>query len=1278
MIPRIYDRTFENYESNGLGLLRDVIECYVEEESNGIFELFIKYPVDSFLCEYIQRENIIKADASKSLKGQLFRIYHVSKPLDGIISAYARHITFDLANDTLNEDIKLQDMTCQGAGNSMLSRGDFSSKFTIHSDIEMVGNYSMDRKTDCLSAIAGTRGSLIDTFGNGPKLLRDNFDIHILKRRGSDNNVLIAYGKNLTGFELEEDDSDLITRIKPYATYTDDEQNPHIVYGTAVDSSRIDSYSVIRSVWMDFSDKFKEDEEVTQSKLNQMAINYFTNNKCDLPKMTYKVEFELLSQTEEYKDYEILEDIDMDDGVYIFNSKYGIRDQAKVVKTKYNPIAEKYISIELGEPRTSLSNILGNTSGSVTKDEVQDMIDSSINGAEGVAGADGVSIRWQGTFAEHPENPENGWAYYNSTDKKSYVYQGGTWYQMTVDGNDGIDGNDGLSITWQGESTSAPSNPQVNWVYKDTDNGIVYIYTGTAWEVMTYDGNDGIDGTDGSNGLSVFITYNDSEDKPNAPTGDGTTNGWHTDCTDYVIWMSQKIAENATSGEWGTPIRIKGEKGDPGISGSDASFPDTLPDIPRINIDREGFKTISLSWTFNSKPYYTYEIYASQERGFTPTAFDLIYAGVGSSFLHEVECSQTWYYRARVVNTYDHATGFSAEVSATTTKISDAAEYFEEAAIGSALIGDLNADKITSGTIKGDYIDAKNLKIVDGNGNITLYVSSDGTIQNLTLYKRENDGSIIGKIELSAQGMNIFDNNGDIVSYFKTDSSYVKYLAAEIVKAGNLVMDVTKTGMSNNLYVVSEGTYIPEYDKESYFYGIQEAIYYIYDNGKYLSEDITINLEDNLSIIESNLYIPDFLGNGNLIIKFGNRTHITLLGSIVVDNCSAEILFTSNKTYDNINTVDYYDMIGNGMLITNQEPILKGFGNCKITFDSLRLRSYLNSTTGCVEAYDNCNMIVQNCDILNFGYVGFVSEGGEFRIHNSCGITNYVCHGYAGGKAFIPSGIVPSYKLAQYVTNDSYNYYVNTTSSRPIQATTRTFVETAPNGESGGLYDYGKFQTSSSSTTASKLLKGISYITYQRYETSSGTFWEVESTDKIDMGTLGIVNMGDISYFISDTVTVNKVTLYFTAASTHVAESLSGIRFGIMDAEGTSVSTIWSRLNSNPEMAGIDLISASSNSTNWGTLQKGMMYKVELTNGSYLYDNTTARVGDIVLRNETGYGYFSSVTDMFNQLTTNHARGGKFNLGVHFVSYTGEQATLECMDVKLKIEYTDTQVSVEP
>ena len=184
------------------------------------------------------------------------------------------------------------------------------------------------------------------------------------------------------------------------------------------------------------------------------------------------------------------------------------------------------------------------------------------DGADGAEGVAGTSIIWKGYFSSAPSNPQNGWAYKNTTDKKSYVYQDGQWYQMTIDGIDGKNGKDGLSIVWKGDLQTPPSNPQTNWAYRDTNNGRVYIWNGTAWALMVVDGSDGADGAAGSDGLSVFITYNDSTSQPSVPTGNGTTGGWHTNATSAAIWMSQKVAASASDGAWGTPIKIKGDKGD--------------------------------------------------------------------------------------------------------------------------------------------------------------------------------------------------------------------------------------------------------------------------------------------------------------------------------------------------------------------------------------------------------------------------------------------------------------------------------------------------------------------------------------------------------------------------------------------------------------------------------------------------------------------------------------------------------------------------------------------
>ena len=60
-----------------------------------------------------------------------------------------------------------------------------------------------------------------------------------------------------------------------------------------------------------------------------------------------------------------------------------------------------------------------------------------------VYGEDCVSIVWKGNLAVAPLSPQLNWAYYNTVDKKSYIYNGSSWSVMAESGLDGLSGTDG-------------------------------------------------------------------------------------------------------------------------------------------------------------------------------------------------------------------------------------------------------------------------------------------------------------------------------------------------------------------------------------------------------------------------------------------------------------------------------------------------------------------------------------------------------------------------------------------------------------------------------------------------------------------------------------------------------------------------------------------------------------------------------------------------------------------------------------------------------------------
>lgn len=367
MYPRIYKRNEIDFTHNGYGFLKDLTRCEVIEEDNGMFELEGECTVSSFLFEYIQEENIIKAWASEELGEQLFRIYRVQKDLNGYITFNAQHITYDLL-DNFIESIELVDVTCENAINEIFNHCAYKTSFKGYSDISHKGNIIL-QKVNPMEAIKGTRGSICDTFGNGPKVIKDNFNIRVNANRGANNNVLIAYKKNLTGFESEVDTSDLVTVIFPYATIQTEKEIEKASESESVTVTKEEviqlpekyiyskyhqNYNNLKIMPIDFSG----DDVGSVENLRTKANNYFKNSNCDTPKINYKVEFIPLSKTVNYADYKVLETVSMCDKVIVRDYRFDLDVEAQVIKTTHCSLTQKLLSCELGNFKYSLSDVV--------------------------------------------------------------------------------------------------------------------------------------------------------------------------------------------------------------------------------------------------------------------------------------------------------------------------------------------------------------------------------------------------------------------------------------------------------------------------------------------------------------------------------------------------------------------------------------------------------------------------------------------------------------------------------------------------------------------------------------------------------------------------------------------------------------------------------------------------------------------------------------------------------------------------------------------------------
>lgn len=369
------------YQKNGLtkkGVLEDCITANVHERRNADFELLVSYPIGYPLFNDIRVGDVIEAHANDKLRNQKFRIYNIQKFLKTRIMIRCRHISFDAAFDKV-DGISLTNASCEYALNEIFRNSVFSKHYRGFSDIINAQDYNMPNES-VQRAIVGAKGSIIDTYGVGAEILRDNYNIHVLQHRGRDNGVVIAYGDNLTGFDATEDDTKVLTRVRGYVK-RHEEGKEVVVYGDYIVSDKEGLYPHPKIQDIDYSNRFEYGVTPTKEQINELARNEFKINKVDIPNINYKIEFIPLSRCVGYEDVE--DRIGLCDTVTIKNKVYDIETKAKVVKYSFNCLTDRYESMEIGNIQTAFNVVIGGmggttiTGGGLTKDEVQGLIDKT-------------------------------------------------------------------------------------------------------------------------------------------------------------------------------------------------------------------------------------------------------------------------------------------------------------------------------------------------------------------------------------------------------------------------------------------------------------------------------------------------------------------------------------------------------------------------------------------------------------------------------------------------------------------------------------------------------------------------------------------------------------------------------------------------------------------------------------------------------------------------------------------------------------------------------------
>ena len=348
MIPILFENTATEYNNNGLGALVDVGYCTVTEERNGVYELKLQYPSNGHLYNELSVDRQILAKPNDTSSPQAFRIYKISKPMNGVVTVSAEHISYQLSS------IIVSPFSATNVGEALAKIKDNSmsdNPFEFWTDKTTETNMSTTLPMSARALLGGMEGSVLDTYLGEYEF--DNYTVKLHQNRGADNGVVIAYAKNLTGVKCEERLDNVVTGA--IAVWIVKDENDEVINEVYGDLQTVDTdLSYSRNVVIDCSSDFEV--EPTKEELNAKAMQYIQSQK-NTPYFSVAVEFVNLGDTEEYKQFKHFEKISLCDTVTIKHPMFGIDVKAKVIKTVYDSVNERYEKIQIGEAFANILNL---------------------------------------------------------------------------------------------------------------------------------------------------------------------------------------------------------------------------------------------------------------------------------------------------------------------------------------------------------------------------------------------------------------------------------------------------------------------------------------------------------------------------------------------------------------------------------------------------------------------------------------------------------------------------------------------------------------------------------------------------------------------------------------------------------------------------------------------------------------------------------------------------------------------------------------------------------
>lgn len=367
MIPILYSAGTTTFTHNGLGLLMDALTCSVAEELNGVFEMSMTYPVDGIHAEEIEVNCIIRAEPRENASAmEPFRIYKISRNISGQLTIYAQHISYQM-NYIPIMPITSASMTASAALAAITAGVAETCPFTLSTDITTTADFGLKEPVSMRSAIGGMEGSFLDVYGG--EVVWSYPTVQILQSRGSDNGIVVEYGRNMLEMTNEDSMPGVITGICPFARYTQTTTEGDTTTSTevivtltekVVESAYADVFPFRRTICVDLSDKFTDNagQAITEEQLRTAATEYVTQNALGVPR--FSIEVSLINPDHDlgYTLLNASNTISLGDTVTVKYSALELTTTEKVTKLVYDVLRERYESVTVGKAIQDLSDTI--------------------------------------------------------------------------------------------------------------------------------------------------------------------------------------------------------------------------------------------------------------------------------------------------------------------------------------------------------------------------------------------------------------------------------------------------------------------------------------------------------------------------------------------------------------------------------------------------------------------------------------------------------------------------------------------------------------------------------------------------------------------------------------------------------------------------------------------------------------------------------------------------------------------------------------------------------